>query len=495
MNLRTCLFASLALLVAGCNPDAVVDFPSLDTGPAGRDAAMPPDAEEAGEDASSLPRDARAAWDVGTAGLDAATAGLDAGTAGLDATVQEVIKVTCTGPANAIPVNTRVDITCVVDNSGRATATPILRADPAPGAVFTRGSTDTQLNFALSTSAPGYMHPLDFADSEVKLSYEVHDAANGALFGRATVTVSVLGNYWVGDSNSSGMDPNGVLVYTSNGAPLGQAVSGTQIKGVYDIRNLPDGTLAVSSLGTKSIRVFDRKGNPKATTFPDTDPFNGAKIWESTSGFEAAGPRQMAVAGDQLWVAGAKETDWGLAVFNWKTGAFLRFVATPVATNAFPFTSLIRRNDGVLLAGSMERKPICAFDEKTYAPLGSTPCVTLGDTFCDGWSSFALLSTGEVAAVEKGYQSNKGCPIIVLGPTMNLLRSKALPEGAEVYGMVESGAELVGLTWSQYTTGQNWFLRANPLTLDSTFADWWTVKAPAGLMLLAPRGLARLTKL
>jgi hypothetical protein len=58
---------------------------------------------------------------------------------------------------------------------------------------------------------------MDFADTTYSLTYEVHDAADADKFGKATVEVTVLGNYWVGDLAENGS--LGVVAFASDGNP------------------------------------------------------------------------------------------------------------------------------------------------------------------------------------------------------------------------------------------------------------------------------------
>ncbi|HEY3452637.1 MAG TPA: hypothetical protein VGK67_40205 [Myxococcales bacterium] len=468
-SLLPALLSSLALLAA-CSQEVAT---GADAGSEATDAA-----DEPGLDAS-----AQAPRDAGVSKPDAAVTPPDA------SGPQQVITVSCVGPILPVRANTRVDVNCTVDNGGKAVSASTLTVSPSAGTVLQKGSGDLQMAFSLSTGS--YQHPVDFADTTYTLTYEVHDAAEANKFGKATAAVTVLGNYWMGDLFEAGS--SGVIAYASDGTPIGGAIGPTAVSGVYDLRTLPDGNVVVAARGQKAIKVFTRKGALVPRTFPDTDPFTSQGLWTTT--YTDAGPHQMTVAGDDLWVAGAREGSvWGLAVFNWKTGAFQKFVPSPLNSSGgdFQFTSIVARPDGTILASSSERRAICLFDAATYAAKGATPCAAVGDEWCGGWSSFVVLASGAVVGSQGGISNNAGCPFSFIGPNLEITGSKKSPEAITVFGMVESGAEIAGIAASEITT-EGFFIRVDPATLATQSADWRVIKTVAGSGLLKPSGLLRLT--
>lgn len=439
------------------------------------DAGSEPDAaEEPGRDAAALAPDA------------AAAGAPDASAVPPDASAPvESIKVACTGPAAPVRANTRVDVNCTVDNGGRAVSAPALSASPSTGVVLQKGTNELQMAFSLSTGS--YQHPVDFVDTTYTLTYEVHDAADSTRFGKATAKVTVLGNYWVGDLSDYGA---GIVAYASDGSAVGGAIGPTAVTGVYDLKLLPDGNVAVSSLTKRTVKAFTRKGVALSRTFPETDPFTGQAVWNAT--YTDQGPHQMAVVGEELWVAGAKEgPDFGLAVYNWKTGAFQKFVKNP-ASYSFQFTSIVARADGTVLAGSDERRTLCIFDAATYSPKGATPCANVGDEFCGGWSSLVALSNGTVVGAQAGISANAGCPISFIGANLEITGTKKPTDAIGVYGMVDSGAEIAAVALSEITT-EGFFISVNPTTLATASGDWRLLKTVGGSSFLKPSGLLRLT--
>ncbi|MGC4114957.1 MAG: hypothetical protein QM765_10185 [Myxococcales bacterium] len=282
-----------------------------------------------------------------------------------------------------------------------------------------------------------------------------------------------------------------MLAFASDGTAVGGAIGPTAVTGVYDLKLLPDGNVVVSSVQKRSVSAFTRKGAPVAQTFTDTDPFTSQKLWPS--GFSDDGPSQMAVAGDDLWVAGAKEGSTpGLAVYNWKTGAFQKFVPHP-GTSPFLFTSIVARPDGSLLASSDESHTICVFDAATYAPKGSNPCAAVGNiASCGGWSSFLALANGTVVGTQRGTGGVIGCPFSFIGTNLEISGSKSPSDAVAVFGMVEGGAEIAAVALSEITN-ESFLLRIDGATLATQSSDWKLLKNVTGSSMIRTSGVLRLT--
>lgn len=354
------------------------------------------------------------------------------------------IKVDCSAPTDAVTVNYQVTINCVIDSQGASLSTPLLSVSPSDGVEMVNGTKAGVVHFALSTGKTGYSHPKTFQDTTYTVTVEVRNAANSSEFGKGTAKVTVLGNYWIGDSSSTGQ---GIHIFRSDGQYLAQAVGPAGIVGVTDLRMMPSGDIAVSSQSGKVIKIFDRKGTKRPVTFADTDKFaGGVTIWESGgAGVSQAGPGQMAYASTgELWVAGAFEklvqNTYGLAVFNPSTGDLVKFVPHPeVSTDNFKFSSLTRRSDGKILASSDQRRRICIFDEETYASEG---CFTAGDTWSGYFKTLMALDDGQVLV---GPMESTDAGLLFLGPTLTTDAVTEKISRPDVTGLVRSGGEILAL--------------------------------------------------
>ena len=409
-----------------------------------------------------------------------ADGGSHAGTDGGDDTGS--IAVTCQGPQDAVPVNTPVEITCTVASGGRSLTAPVLSADPAAGVVLTEGVQSGSFIFALTTGSAGYYHPLSFADSAIRVSFEVRDASDASQFGRASLDIEVLGNYWIGDSSSNGQ---GVFVVASDGTYLGQAIGPLGIQGISDMQHLPGGDIIISSHSLKTIRVFNRQGvQQQPFAFDDTDPYTSENIWQAQ--YASPNPQQMALSSrGELWVAGAIEKEvWGLAVFNPRTGKLLRFVPHQLEHNDFKLTSLTRRSDGMMMASSNDRRSICLYDESSYEARGC-PAVD-HDYFTGYFASFLPLPD---ATVIVGTKSNSDAGLLRLNPTLGVLQYS--PETiyyTDLRNLVLSGRTIVALDNSGYTVGDVKLSRFDAQTLQKIEPSWRMNKT------MNPAGLLRMTR-
>ncbi|MGI5862531.1 MAG: hypothetical protein ACOX6T_10815 [Myxococcales bacterium] len=394
------------------------------------------------------------------------------------------IAVNCTGPTQAVPVNTPIEITCTVSSGGRSLGAPVITAEPAGGVVLNEGVQSGVFVFSLNTGAPGYYHPLSFADTTVRVTYEVRDSADPSQFGRDSVDIEVLGNYWLGDSGANGQ---GIFALASDGTYLGQAVGPLGIQGVSDIQLLPGGDIIVSSHSLKTIRIFNRQGvQQQPFAFDSVDPYTNKTIWEAQ--YASPNPQQMALSSrGELWVAGAYEDEvWGIAVFNPRTGKLLRFVPHQLPSyNAFKFTSICRRSDGLIMASANDWRTICMYDENTYEPRGC-PAVE-HSYFTAHFASFLPLPD---ATVIVGTFSTSGSGLIRLSPTLGVLQeSPEISEYTDIRAMVLSGNEIVALDNSGSTVGNVRLSRFDLTTLEALGSSRRVDKT------YNPAGLVRLTRI
>lgn len=399
------------------------------------------------------------------------------------------IAVSCTqaSPLGAVPVNTLVTIQCDIDSGGKSIGEPRLSASPPDGVELGNGAQPGVVNFSLSTGKAGYLHPKTFQDTTYRVTVEVRNSANAAEFGRGTVDVTVLGNYWVGDPASNGL---GVLIFKSDGKYLSQAIGPAGITGVTDLYMMPSGDVAVSAREKKLIKIFDRTGVVRPITFSDTDKFAGSvKIWEPSGGYSSAGPERMALSSTgELWVAGAVEgTTWGLVVFNPVNGEVLRFLPNPETNNTFKFTSIARRTDGKILASSDQRRTVCIFDERTYASEG---CFVVGDSFTGYLKVLYPMPNAQVLA---GIKESTDAGLMLLGPTLATDLTSTKIYMPDVTGLVKSGNEVLamGVFGNSCCNPQIARFDATTLTLKGT----WDLDVAgssfyncSGLVRLAPPG-------
>jgi sugar lactone lactonase YvrE len=445
----------------------------------------------AGLDAGSEPADAAETKDAGPVGSDGGASSSDAGVGGPD-TGPRVIPVTCTGPQAPVRVNTQITIDCVIDAAGATLSTPALSGMPSDGVVLANATQPGKFYFALSTGAPGYSHPRTYQDTSYTITLEVHDVAKPDDTGHGSVKIDVLGNYWIGDAASNG---GGVYLFGSDGKYLGPAVAKEDMTGISSLLLLPNGDIAVSSDGTKLIKVFSRQGVARPITFATTDALAGGKpIWDSGgSGFTEAGPNQMAISSTgELWVAGAFESlaqpTYGLAVFDLTSGALLRFVPHPeAATDNFKFTSLARRTDGKVAASSDNRRRICLFDELTYASEG---CFTVGEAFSGDFKTLLAWDDGQLLV---GIKESTDAGLLLLGPSlgMNLISEKIYYP--DVTGLVRSGDEVLALGVHGYTCCDPQVAHFDATTLKVKGANWH-LDVPGGSF-YNPAGIVRLVPL
>jgi hypothetical protein len=327
------------------------------------------------------------------------------------------IKVTCAGPSAAVRLNSPTEVSCSIDNGGKPTSAPMFKAEPADGVVM-RDQRGGKVSFSLSTGTAGYQHPVGFVDTTYRVTLEVKDAADPSQLGRGSATVTVLGNYWVGDGSSSGQ---GIYAVGSDGSFVGQPVGPAGITGVFDLQSLPGGDVAATSDSLKTLRVFDRNGKPQPIAFEETD-LNGAKLWDAAPGSSyGSAPRQMALSSTgELWVTGAAVNRvFGTAVFNPMSGRFLRFVPTQDTGQSSPFEAIARREDGTMLLGYSTTKKIHLFDEKTYASKGF-PYVDPG--VFGSYRTFVPLPGGDVVAVLDG---GSDTTLVLLNPTFGVKAKSA----------------------------------------------------------------------
>jgi len=403
------------------------------------------------------------------------------------------IVVSCDPVPAAVPVNSQVRINCVIDSSGKSIGPPELSATPADGVELANGTQYGQVLFSLSTGKVGYTHPNNFQDTAITVTVRVRNTAKPTEFGVGTVTVTVLGNYWIGDSNSP--SGKGIFVYASDGTYLSDIVGPLGIQGVSDLRMLPSGDIVVSSQTTKVIKVFNRQGvqQPPAK-FEDLDRWNGnAKIWDESVGLSGAGPRQMALSSTgELWVTGAQENKvWGLAVFNPGTGALVKFVPTTEVNNSYQFTSIARRSDGKMVVGANSRRTLCLYDEKDYSPTG---CVLVDN---NGWSSYSSLLALPDARILCGVKGNStnGDPLYLLNPTMGVAQTgESKVYYPEMTALAVHGAEFLALGAYGNTVGDIQVKRFDSKTLKELIPSWkigpqgYYMHSAAGLVRLAPPG-------
>ncbi len=394
-----------------------------------------------------------------------------------------VIAVDCSGPTQAVAVNTPVEITCSVASGGRSLGAPVVSAEPAGGVVLTEGVQSGVFIFSLSTGAPGYYHPLSFADSTVRVTYEVRDSADASQFGRGSVDIEVLGNYWLGDSSPNGQ---GIFAFASDGTYLGQPVGPLGIQGVADLQQLPGGDIIVSSHSLKTIRIFNRQGvQQQPFAFDDTDPYTSKTLWEAR--YASPTPQQMALSSrGELWVAGANEDEvWGIAVFNPRTGKLLRFVPHQLTADSFKFTSICRRADGMIMASANNRRAICLYDENTYEPRG---CAAIEHGyFTASFASFLPLPDSTVIV---GTYSTSRAGLIRLSPTLGVLQESATTsEHTDIRAMVSTGNVIVALDNSGPTVGNVRLSRFDLTSLEEIGGSRRVDKT------YNPAGLLRLTRL
>lgn len=354
-----------------------------------------------------------------------------------------IYTVECTGPAEAVPVNTQVTIDCVIDSKGASLSTPLLSVSPSDGIEMANDSKKPGVvYFALSTGKTGYSHPKTFQDTTYTLTVEVHNAANAAEFGRGTAKITVLGNYWIGDASSSGQ---GIHVFRSDGKYLAQAVGPAGVTGVKDLMLMPNGDIAVTSSSLKTVKIFDRQGKPRPVTFATTDKFAGdITLWEGAVGTYDVGPARMALSSvGELWVGGAFENlvqkTYGIAVFNPTTGDLVKFLPHPENNYPDSLVVLARRSDGKMLASTKNRR-VCIFDEKSYASDG---CFPSGNSFTD-YNVMMPLENEQVMVGVKGDSTN-GDGLLVLGATLTSDQVSDTLYNPDVTGLVRSGAEILAL--------------------------------------------------
>jgi len=401
-----------------------------------------------------------------------------------------VIPVACTPPAAPVRVNTQITIECTVDAAGATLSAPKLSATPSDGVVLANATQPGKFYFALSTGTPGYSHPKAYQDTQYTLTYEVHDVARPDDVGKATVPITVLGNYWIGDANPSG---GGVYLFGSDGKYLGPAAATEDITGVSSLLMLPNGDIAVSSDANKVLKVFSRQGVARPITFATTDALNGDKpIWESGgSGFTEAGPNQMAVSVEgELWVAGAFESltvpTYGLAVFDLANGALIKFVPHPeAATDNFKFTSLARRGDGKMAASSDQRRRICLFDELTYESSG---CLTVGEAFS---GTFKTLLSWDDGRLLVGIKESTDAGLLLLGAGLGTELVSEKIYYPDVSGLVRSGDEVLALGVHGYSCGDPQIARFDATTLKLN-GENWHLKVAGGGSFHNPAGIVRL---
>ncbi|MGC4120141.1 MAG: hypothetical protein QM765_37275 [Myxococcales bacterium] len=428
---------------------------------------LPPGRDAGALDASQA-SDAAVPTDAGAP--DAGGSDVDAG--------PRTIPVTCTGPSAPVTVNTQITLECTIDAAGATLSTPKLTATPADGVVLANATQAGKFYFALSTGLSGYSFPKTYQDTRYTITFEVHDVARPGDVGQDSVTIDVLGNYWVGDKATNG---GGVYLFGSDGVYLGPAAAKEDITGVSDLRLLPNGDIAVSSEANKLIKVFSRQGVARPVTFATEDA--GKPLWDSgASGFTQPGPNQMAVSVDgELWVAGAFQSltvpTYGLAVFDPLTGQLIKFVPHPeVATDHFKFTSLARRTDGKIVASSDQRRRICLFDELTYASAG---CFSVSSDF----STFKTLLPWDDGQLLVGIKSNSDAGLLLLGSSLSTNLVGEAVYYPDISGLVRSGAEVLALGNFGYSCcdpqiahfdaatlqlkGENWHLKVEGENFDS----------------------------
>lgn len=399
------------------------------------------------------------------------------------------IVVTCDPVPAAVPVNTQVRITCNIDSGGKSLSEPELTASPSGGVELANGSQMGQVLFSLSTGKPGYTHPTNFADTVFTINVRVRNAAKASEYGEGTATVTVLGNYWIGDGTSGG--GVGIFVHLSDGAYLRSVVGPAGFTGVSDLRMLPSGDIVASSMSRKAIKVFNRQGVEQApAAFEDKDRWTGMSVWDDTGTFGTVGPRQMAVSSlGELWVTGARTNKtWGIAVFNPGTGALQKFVPSPETNNPWVFTSIARRTDGKMAVSSSERRSICLFDEKTYATSG---CVLVDNNGFASYSTLLGLPDARLLCGIDGDSTN-GDPLYLLNPTLGV---EQIGEGKTydpvMTALAVHGAEYLALGSYGDTVGNILVRRFDKTTLKEITPAWDV--GPKSHYMPVGAGLVRLT--
>ncbi|MGC4116765.1 MAG: hypothetical protein QM765_19840 [Myxococcales bacterium] len=400
-----------------------------------------------------------------------------------------IYKVECTGPSEPVPVNTQVTISCIIDSMGASLAAPLLSVSPADGVEMANGTQPGVVYFALSTGKTGYSHPKTFQDTTYTLTVEVHNAANEAEFGKGRAKITVLGNYWIGDSSTNGQ---GIHIFRSDGKYLAQAVGPAGITGVTSLMMMPSGDIAVSSFSSRVIKIFDRKGVQRPVTFADRDRFAGdITLWEGEASFTNAGPGQMAYSSTgELWVAGALEkkvqNQWGIAVFNPSSGELIKFVPHPeVATDHFRLSSLARRTDGKIVASSDQRRRVCIFDEMTYASEG---CFTAGDTWSGTFKTLMAMEQGQVLV---GVKESTDAGLLLLGPTLTTDLVGEEVSYPDITGLVRSGGEILALGNFGYSCCDPQLARFS--ASDLKLIDIWHLDTASGTDFYNTAGIVRLT--
>jgi hypothetical protein len=227
--------------------------------------------------------------------------------------------------------------------------------------------------------------------------------------------------------------------------------------------------VAVTSQGQKKVKVFTRKGALVERTFPETDSFTGRGHLERDLQRRRAAPdgrrRRGALGGRSQ---GGIELRPGR--LQWRTGPFQKFIPNP-ASSSFQFTMHRRppgRDGPRLLRRAQDHLRL---RRRHLRPPRPTPCASVGDEWCGGWSSFLALADGTVVGAQRGSSGNGGCPLSFVGANLEISGSTKPDAPIGLYGMVESGADIAGLARSEVVF-EGFLVRADRTTLATPSAGW-----------------------